>query len=68
MMAPRMDEAIERFGGSGLTRELFGEEFVRVYAAGRAFKNQAYKEYLAENKLDGELITDWEYQRFLELV
>lgn len=49
--------AIERFRHSRLARELFGSEFVRVFAETRASQEHEFRDKVSE----------WELRRFLEL-
>jgi len=51
------DEAIVRFEHSDVAKALFGAEFVRVFAAGRAAQGAQFR----------SAVTDWERKRFLEL-
>lgn len=62
-----MDEAITRFRNSELAKEAFGVEFVRVFSENRRFHNEEFKQYLADSGQDGDTITDWELNRFMEL-
>ena len=50
-------DAIERFRGSGLARELFGAEFVRIFAETRSCQEREFRDKVSE----------WELRRFLEL-
>lgn len=50
-------EAIERFRGSRLAQELFGAEFVRIFAETRSCQEREFRDKVSE----------WELRRFLEL-
>ena len=63
----KMDDAIRVFRESELAEGAFGAEFVRVFSENRRLQNDEYKEHLSDTKQDGEKITDWELQRFMEL-
>ena len=51
-------EATERMAASGLARELLGEEFVEHFVYTRRWEVQQYR----------QAVTDWELQRYFELV
>ncbi|MBI2969359.1 MAG: glutamine synthetase [Gammaproteobacteria bacterium] len=50
-------EAIDRFSRSKAARELFGAEFVRVFAETRSAQEREFR----------DKVSDWELRRFLEL-
>ena len=51
-------EAVERFAGSALAREAFGDEFVEQYARMRQWEVDVYQ----------RAVTDWERQRYFDQV
>ncbi|MCU7892509.1 MAG: hypothetical protein KZQ78_13210 [Candidatus Thiodiazotropha sp. (ex Ustalcina ferruginea)] len=62
-----MDSAIHAFRQSELALDAFGSEFVRVFSENRRMQNEEFNEYLTETGQDGEMVTDCELRRFLEL-
>ncbi|MEW6991617.1 glutamine synthetase family protein [Colwelliaceae bacterium 6441] len=57
MFPSTFKEAIERFQNSTVAKEIFGEEFVRIYSSA---KNEHELEFR-------KAVTDWELRRYLEL-
>jgi glutamine synthetase len=55
-----LGSALERFESSARSKEIFGEDFVQVYAATRANEWNRYQDWLRHT------ITDWETDRCLE--
>ena len=53
-----LPEALERFRGSELARRYFGEEFVEQYVAVREWEVERHR----------RAVTDWERQRYFEMV
>ena len=53
-----MPEALERFRGSELARRYFGKEFVEQYVAFREWEVERHR----------TAVTDWERQRYFEMV
>ena len=53
-----LDEAIERFAGSAIAREYFGDEFVDQYAHMRHWEADAFS----------RAVTGWERRRYFEQV
>jgi glutamine synthetase len=53
-----LPEAVERFAGSALAREYFGDEFVDHYVGMRQWEVDAFQ----------KAVTDWERQRYFEQV
>jgi len=53
-----LPEALERFRGSKLAREWFGDEFVEQYAAFREWEVEKHR----------RAVTDWERRRYFEMV
>ncbi len=51
-------EASQEFKGSGVARELFGDEFVDHYAASREWEEREFRRH----------ITDWELERYFEII
>ena len=56
-----LGEATERFAESRIAHELFGSDFVTMYAAIRRKEYQDYCDYLKE-------ISPWEIERYLGIV
>lgn len=56
-----LGEAAERLAGSARACEIFGEDFVKTYAAMRREENAAYQKHLNE-------ISPWEINRYLGIV
>jgi glutamine synthetase len=53
-----LEEATRRFEKSDIARELFGDEFVEHFAATRHWEWRQY----------GRAVTDWEMQRYFEII
>ena len=53
-----LDEAVERFAGSALAREYFGDQFVEHYARMRQWEVECFR----------RAVTDWERRRYFEQV
>ncbi|TNC81072.1 MAG: glutamine synthetase [Oleiphilus sp.] len=53
-----LDEAVDRLAGSTLARSLFGDAFVNHYAGTRTWECREYRKH----------ISDWELQRYFEII
>ena len=57
MFPSTFSESINQFKESAVAKELFGEEFVRIFSANKEEHELEYR----------KAITDWELRRYLEL-
>jgi glutamine synthetase len=53
-----LTEAADRFEGSAAAREAFGDAFVEHFAASRRWEEREFR----------KAVTDWELQRYFEII
>ena len=53
-----LDQAALKFEGSKVAKSLFGEEFVKHYAATRKWEAREHRKY----------VSDWELRRYFEII